>query len=530
MNDTSVLREALLWAAGNPNATCLLEPRHYDAFFEAAKMHRLSGRLLRRLQRDGASVPPEFADHAQRLHILTETETAKRMRLAGRLAEAMRASGRDECLILLKGCTLYALTGDPLTNRLSGDLDVIVSDLDGLVAVATQIGLVLIRSLNHLAEYAVMYSPDDGVLELHSRFDVTHIPETTTHDSIDPALHGGAWELSQHFRVDYLRHEDFTKFLGESSVLPDGVRPLRPEMAALVSASHMFKNYLRFPDPLPYATIPLDEIATFADFCALPSFDQERFDGLVAQRGGRTAVNFARALVTDLLRATPGEQSRNHRLFPSNLWWDGLDGGGFPVWIDWDPAQLVYRDRPIRDLVERLGPTVVTGPETGTVTEPDTGYSSSFALFDGGTMAASRYIFRKDRDSELTIHCTISIDWRGLILRIKLSAIRADRMIAIAAYFQDHRYEVFVNCTSREPFIDYSLQRNGADRVEVHRQAADDTCVVELRLPHEVVEDCVAQAWMHGVLVVREQVREWSCMTAGIAVPLRIRVPRTFVS
>ncbi len=518
MKNTAALRDALLWAAGNDASPFTLRPDQYDTFLEAVRLHRLVGRLLRRLQGDPQAVTPQLVDEAVRIHEAIKADTYQKIDLADRLGKAVRAAGRDEYLVLLKGFTLYALTGDPLTLRTMGDLDVIVSDLDGFVDIAKRMGFQIVRRLDHLAEYAVLNSSSDGIVELHSRFDVTSLPPGLSHKDLDPGLHVGVWEQHQHFCVRYLRHADFKEYIGVSSVVPDTVRPLGAEMAALVNASHMFKNFLRCPYPLPVATIPLDEIATFVDLCRLPSFDASRFAQLVDDFEGQTAVSFSRALAKELLGADQLPGDPHDRLFPVNLWWDGLDGGGFPVDVGWDPRQLVYRDEQIRNLVETVGLIEVSGSGPS--------YTASFTLLDPDSEAnATRYIFRKDRDSTFAVDCTMSVSSSELLLRITLPSVPDDRMVAVAVCFEDYRYEIFLNCSAREWFNDYSIRRDAEREVAIDRYAAGDTDVIELRLPSRVVEDCGTDGFMYGFMVIREQVQEWSRMTAGAAVPLRIRVP-----
>lgn len=460
MTNVPALREALLWAAGNYASRFLLAREHYDTFFEAVKAHRLSGRLIRRLHTDAGEVTSQFVEQALRLHEATQADTYQKIALGDRLGKAMRAAGGDDCLVLLKGFTLFALTGDPLTLRWSGDIDVSVSDLDGFVKIAREQGFETVRNLDHLAEYAVLHSASDGIVELHSRFDVTSLPPDLRQEDVDPSRHAGVWHQHQHFRVRYLEHADFQRYLGSSDVVPDTVRPLGPEMAALVSASHMFKNFLRCPYPLPVATIPLDEIATFVDYCSLPSFSAARFARLVADFDGHTVVSFARTLAKELLEADLPSRDHDDRAFPVNLWWDGLDGGGFPVDVGWNPRQLVYRDQQIRHFVESVGLVEVSGS--------DSSYTSSFTLLNTGNEAdAKRYVFRRDDDSKFVIDCTMSVSSCELVLKIAVPKLSPDRMVAIAVCFQDHRYEMFLNCTARESFTDYSVRQDSERRVKV---------------------------------------------------------------
>jgi hypothetical protein len=517
MEGIDALRETLLWAAGHPTARFTLQPDQHETFLLAAKYHRLSGRLLRRLRSQPPEVTPQLVREAERLHEHTTTDTRKKIDLAARLGQAMRDDGRADGLILLKGFTLYALTGDPLTQRLMGDLDVNAADLDGFVDVARRLGFELVRPLNHLAEYAVLFSPADGFVELHSRFDVTSLPEGVTRDDFDPRVHDGVWEQRQHFRVRYIEHRDFQASLATSSVVADTVRPLGAEMAALMCAAHLFKNFLRYPYPPPFATLPLDEIATFVDLCRLPAFEASRFATLAGAFDGQTAVAFTRALARDLLGGDPIQGEEPGRLFPVNLWWDGVDGGGFPVDVGWDPRQLVYRDWPMRHVVEALGPTELSasGAEQ----------THAFRLLDGDHGGATRYIFRKDRDSTFVVDCRLSIGARGLRLRLAMPRVRDDRMVAIAVCFDDYRYEIFHNCRMRDAFTDYSITKDAAGDVTVDRSSSPDADVVELTLPSRIVESCRTDGCMYGFIVIREQVREWARMTAGAAVPLRIRIP-----
>lgn len=514
MTSAAALRNALLWAAGNDACAFALRQDQYDAFMQAVLFHRLSGRLLRRLNRDPQAIPAPLADAARRLHETTRTDTLQKIELAHRFGTAMRRLGRDDYVILLKGFTLYALMGDPLTMRLSGDLDLTVSDLDGCLQVALDDGFELVRRLDHLAEYAVLRSPTDGLVELHSRFDVTSLSPGSTLEDLAPELHGDVWEQEPRFRVQYLRHADFKAHVARSAVLPDTVRPLRPEIAVLIHAAHMFKNSLRHPYPLPFATIPLDEVATCVDLCGLPGFDAARFTRLVDAFDGHTAVSFAHALAKDLLDADGLPVRSSERLFPINLWWDGVEGGGFPVHVGWDPRQYVYRDTQMSDLVEALGAQDV----------PCSGASCTFTLLEPRSeSSAKRYIARQG-DGTFVVTCAISVDPSGMRFRITVPTVRDDRLVGMSVCLQDYRYEVFVNCTARQPFTDYSVRRDAVSDTKLETYAVPEGHVIDLRLPSRVVEHCRVHAFIYGVLVVREQLREWSHVTAGAAVPLRIRV------
>ena len=517
-NDAAALRDALLWATGSPTARFRLRPEQYATFFEAAKLHRISGRLLRRLRAETSSVSHEFLAEALRLHEFTTTLARKNMEVADTLGRAMRKAGADEHLILLKGFTLYAFTGDPLDLRLSGDLDVSVADLIGFIEVAEEHGFRHVRPLDHLAEFAVMVSPENAMVELHSRFDITGPDRNLSQSDIDPDKHPALWEQRRHFRVRYVRPRDMAKNLGHSSVIPDTVRPLSPEMAALVSAAHMYKNFLRTPYPLPFATIPLDEIATFRDLCWLPAFDPVRFAALIEEFDGHTAVFFARSLASDLLGDDQLPRNANSALLPGSLWWDGLDGGGFPVDLGWDPLQFVYRDRPISETIEALRPLDVSGAATA--------YQFSFRLLGAeGDSGAKRYIFRKMNDSNFAADCTISVRSDELRFSIRIPRLARDRMGAIAICLEDYRYEMFLNCSARDYFVDYSAKRDAAQEIAVNRYTDPEGDGIDLKLPARVVQNCAHNGAVHALMVVREQLREWGQITAGVATPLRIHIP-----
>lgn len=486
----------LLWAAGGVTARPAVGVLEHPDFMPAVLHHRLVGRLLRRLVAERLPVPTHFLAMLWNCHGDIVEQVAQRLATTRRIGKVMGALGSPAELVTFKGCTLYALTGDPFDIRRSNDLDVICADLDGFVAAAQQSGFRLQGKLDHLAEYAVLVD-DEVKIELHSRFDVTSVAHR---ERLAPA----AWDERNHFQVDHITWECFRDQMCDPAVIPAAAtRTLRPELAAIVQAAHMYKEYMRFPYPRRVATIRLDEVATFVDLLRLPGFEPTRFAELVRRVNAGLAVAFSSRLAADLLAARDiAERYDDGGVIPGNLWWDGI-ASGFPVDLGWDPIQLVLRDSPIATMADALG--------AGDIAVP-----ASLALSpDGG-------LYRGDRQAAL--NCAMSSRNGALRLEFEGLGLRPDSMFGVNVYLQDHRYETFVMPDGSATFTDYSSPRS-VIRAGHEGIRQDDRACTRIVLPAQTVAECVTDGRIHGFFAVREQRHPWGEVRAGCAVPVRIALP-----
>jgi hypothetical protein len=155
-----------------------------------------------------------------------------------------------------------------------------------------------------------------------------------------------------------------------------------------------------------------------------------------------------------------------------------------------------------------------------------TAYQFSFRLLGAeGDSGAKRYIFRKMNDSNFAADCTISVRSDELRFSIRIPRLARDRMGAIAICLEDYRYEMFLNCSARDYFVDYSAKRDAAQEIAVNRYTDPEGDGIDLKLPARVVQNCAHNGAVHALMVVREQLREWGQITAGVATPLRIHIP-----
>jgi hypothetical protein len=508
------LRAALLWAAGRPGAAP--DAVDEETLYHALDVHRLDARLLRRVAADGGPFSAQLLAAVRERYERTSERVAGQVATATELARAVATRSPVDRLVLLKGFTLYGLTGDPAAIRRSADLDVIVADLDGFVRTALDSGFSQVGEPDVLAEYAQLHCDRRGLVELHSYFPVTFLDA----DGYDcaPSAHPGRWEQPARFDVYKLTYPDLAGQLAPDRPAVHPVGLLRPELAIIVYASHFFIDYILNLYPLPVGTVRLDEVATIVDLAARPGFDPDLFTELVKRFHAEHVVGFARAAARDLLdrdlfadRPDPGPVDR---LTARDLWWDGL--GGFPVELGWEPEQTVVRDLDFAALLDRVGanPVDLAGVDASRrVTAPGTG---------GEELA--RFIYRAAPGRAFDTVCDLTARDSALELRISLPAAPDDHMSGVSLNFGDRRFEFFYKPGAGEfRWADYSnvpAPDNGI-RAAAETSAGRDTVTVGIpwstlggRLPGD----------LPLLLGVRQQRREWGPMSGGVMVPMLLGV------
>jgi hypothetical protein len=515
--DNEALRRALFWAAGRPGE----QPPEVDedALFAALDEHRLDGRFLRRVST--ATAPAFSADLVTAVrdrHVQVTRRVDVQVDTARQLASDARAAASDDELLLLKGFSLYALTGDRLTMRRSGDLDVMAADLDGFVARALAAGYQTLGEPDQLAEYAVLHHPDHGPVDLHSYFPVTHVPAGLPPSQYDAGANTGRWQQSAPFLVHKLRHADLREHRSRSVAPPlEPLAILGPEMLALVYASHFFADYIMNLLPLPVATVRLDEVATIVDLTRLPSFRPHVLDALAEHYDGQhvlaMAARLARELLgIDLFAGTACLDGTDAVSFPRDLWWDGVDG--FPVDLGWDAGETAVRDTGMSVLLNRLG-------ANATPVRP-LGPSARIGALTGRPTDAGRYVYRRVAGCGFAVECDVAAGAHTLDLTVRMPGAGPDEMSGLSLNFGDHRFEFFY-----KPAIghfradDYSNLLSADNGIVSDARTADGHDVFTVSIPWKTLGDPLqAAAPVPLLLGARQQKREWGRMTGGAILPL----------
>jgi hypothetical protein len=514
------LLDATLWAAGG--STAFPPELPITSYLDGLRSHRLDGRFLRRANSNAvAGPPPDLVDEVRERHAATCREVDARISLADAIGDRLKTDD----LIVLKGSTLYGLTGERWAMRRSNDLDLISSDPAHLLAVTLDMGFEVVGPIDHLHEYASVRSEEFGKVDIHGFFPVTG-SAGTAEELADLGLE--AWrDDARQVPFGFQRLDLTHEVLWPHRWPHRGDRRfsyLGPEMAILVYAGHLSKEFLRHVYPRPRATLRLDEIATFVDLCRHPSFNGADFGRLVARTGAMRCVAFLRALSIDLLGTDPlsgvlGEADPvlRDRLFPRDLWWNGLDGGGMPVLMPWRPSEFVFRDRSMMHLVSQMYHNRIEVPRTG---EP------VMVADTTRTPAVGHVIQRVPVGSRITA----AVEDGLLALTVDVPTPNSDEMIGIALYLENNRYELFCGSTDRiVPVHDYSISKGDGVGITAAADAHGDRRQIKLSLPPQAIGTSGSQQLaIAGILSLRRQRHPWGEVSAGESLPLIFEMPPGF--
>jgi hypothetical protein len=520
MQSREKLRTVLLWAAG-----AAVEPDFaglsVETVLRAVHAHRLDGRLLARA--DG--VPPEVLRAVQARYADIEAKVEGRIAVLQELGRAVRDRDPDDRVVMLKGFTRFALTGARHSLRFSSDMDLICRDLDAFVDIAEGMGFDRVGPKDHLAEYACLILPGRAYVELHSHYPITTL-DVADAAELAPGAHPGAWEQLHRYAIHRIDRAELVEHSVESPVVP-GIHVLRPELAVLVHAAHLFIDTMRYPHPLGEGTARLDEIATVVDLARLPGFDRDLLSRFARRHGAELALDTTRRLAADLLGVDPfGDAApRLPGNPPRNLWWDGLPGG-FPVDLGWDPGQFVVCDTTMADLVAALQGDVVQLGAPGT-TVPVT-------LPCDGSSPAPRHIYRREPGDKFQVRYEFRADETGLTVDVVVPAVEAGRMTGVAFYLDRHRYEFFWDAGRDTPvrFADYTphdaMPEISATGEPPPRDPAPIAYDVRRDAVEEVLHACFPWSALGGeedvslLLSTRQQRLPWGPMTGGCVLPIRL--------
>lgn len=518
MTRTERVLHALLWATGAPGEL-VVEDGDEPLLLEALAEHRLDARLIGRARRDGIRLAPSLeaavvardADNLDRVH----EQIALFRAVRGRLDQA----DPRVRLLPMKGFGLYALTGDREHAPFSWDVDVIGADPRAVAAAVEESD----GSGYHFhgEEHPYVFAHMDD-LEVHMHYVVTSIDRGLRAEDVDVVATTGVFEVRTPFSVSLITHDEMLQHTRAGVGAAAGLEVLAPEMAVLVRLAHLYVGYAMSPQPLPVATIRLEELAQLRDYLALPSFDAARFLELYERHDAWLVTGFARRLMLDLLDVDPFAPIVDAEVpawFPSNLWWDG-SGAGFPLQIPWNAHDLVLCPATHPDLVDVLGPSVVRVPADG-------GAVTVSMLEADAADAAPRYVHHAYHGGLAGVRVTLREDGDGVDAVATFPPVDDDQMVAVGWASGDYRYEVFFRpAGGTHELEDYSaVPAPEGQRPTVRScRSGPEGVEIAVRLPWASLAGGQPSGQDATRLLFRGRVqrRPWGEVAGGVVLPLHL--------
>lgn len=336
--------------------------------------HRLLPRFGARIRREP---PPWCGPRLREAVRLREVEAGERLRRDLDALRELSAAADAGPLVVVKGATAYALTGDPALLSLSADVDLLCADPEGLCAAARARGFHETRSAgppfwrargpggNGDARAGPTWPHDlaeltrDGVcLEVHRHYPVLSYPAGVDGADLAPARSPRGW--AQRFgevTAAEMRHEHLLPHSVPGGVPGTGdLRFAGPAASVLVLCAHELRGSLR-PPGHPGSGVRFGTLANIFDLAHHPGFDRAEFAALVDAFAGHDSVRFAGSLLerwfgSDPLRA--GAPARGEP-YPRLVSW-------FGGWAALSTARELLFVPGLETSVRRLGAEPVAGP------------------------------------------------------------------------------------------------------------------------------------------------------------------------
>lgn len=278
----------LLWAANFRETPP--DELHGDvhAIADSISAHRLVGRTLDKLGRYNISF-----DDTDLVDELRKAEAAWKSLLANQVAALQDLErllpDRAGPVIVLKGPSIYAATGDLRTQRHADDLDILPPD-------GHLVGEALLRAGYIKAPHKSLHEwlaagKSDVEFDVHRYFPIWHYSQEIT---IGSGSSSGEINMTP-LQYDLCRENSIyakPNELGRITV-PNLT------MSALICCTNMFKDYTRLWSNFTRAALPfrLGDLAEMASIANRPEFDQALFLQLVDKLNARDAVNWTNAMI-----------------------------------------------------------------------------------------------------------------------------------------------------------------------------------------------------------------------------------------
>ena len=356
MKTTDVLK----WAAGAAAELSANSTVNESELLYLLGHHRLAGRFADRVRRERpAWCSRQLMIRAWQRHAQAKTQLTSQLQAVREVLAKLGANSAP--LVLLKGASAYALTGDERTIHFSSDLDVLYDDLERLRDALLELGYRPGPSQPEVLgdyEFGQLYR-GNVIFELHRYFPVWSYPAGVAEADLIPAHHPGVWRQNfgehTHCEIGYREVCEYSH--GDALPQLGAARLASPELCALISCAHIVKNFMSSPAYTPFPFF-LGELADVFDLTQLADFDAETLRALTDKFHGHDAVQFC----ANLMQAYFGS---NPLAAASSRDWPHPDS--FPRSLSLGCWASLYRDADelllplgIETIVERLGANAVT--------------------------------------------------------------------------------------------------------------------------------------------------------------------------
>jgi hypothetical protein len=297
MTVNSILR----WAAGANVGLPFLQGSSSDLLLELMGVsvrelttllqeHRLTQRFLHRVTYEQpAWCGPELIKYLTRENEQTQSRLSKQIGTLNEVIVALQTAEGNAMasLVLIKGYSLFALTGQPQHQRYAGDLDVFVEDAELLWQVLHHLGF---EGKRHYTYEFGKARRNDVVVDVHNFYPVPSYPTPREHRGKLPAT----FTESSHCQVTALPYSEVRKYsVPGRTALTQSVLIPQPSMMALVLTAHSFRNYVQRPHyNSANLGIRLGELSDIVELYHHPDFDKSLFAQLTQRYQAQDAWEF----------------------------------------------------------------------------------------------------------------------------------------------------------------------------------------------------------------------------------------------
>lgn len=302
------------------------------------RQHRLEGRCLRHATKIGA------LPYGPALLRLVEAASAETKAAFDRNSKELTrlAAGFGSGLgVMIKGFSTHLILGDPAALR-CGDIDLIVPDGAPLIRTLLDTGFIQTRQafLHEIGEFT-----RDGVeFDLQWGFPVPQQPQM-----LDPGTLLQVVSVSESIHIDAQLAMEMSQLIQLHGI---DVRVPRPELAAVIAASHAFMNYANIwsISHREKTWVCLAELADVSELAAHPTFSMATFRKLVEQLRAHAVIGWLDEIWLQLSgKSVFGDLFAPARKTHCCLWWD--------TWISIEPpVRLLLRQfwYPMDEVFARL--------------------------------------------------------------------------------------------------------------------------------------------------------------------------------
>ncbi len=322
MSEGTAEREILRWAAGGARGPHV--PRMDEQLVLGLLWrHQLYTRFQERVQRE----QPPWCSRQLKIGAWAQCRAAQQqlqlqLQALREILKAWPAEGGP--LVIVKGLTTYALTGDPGHVRFSSDIDVLCGDIPGLCRSLEALGYDM--SSTWAAHHSVRCVRGPLLIEPHNYFPMQAYPPEIqigparagasgaafTAADFAPEDHPGHWRQPILFsRYREVLHAELSAHLVPAlnpevnRFFPGGpLRVLHPNMAVLIVCQNIFKDFISsalYGEPW----MRLGDLADIGDLVRHPLFEADEFLHLSEQYACEDALALVGSLCEQHLGRDP---------------------------------------------------------------------------------------------------------------------------------------------------------------------------------------------------------------------------------